>query len=94
MKLWKILVLCLLVLFLGWGIFNLQREKREMKNEYLKIKEITDRLTEENKKTKEQIEYYKNPENLLKASREQSNLKKEGETMIILVPKTSSSTPQ
>jgi predicted nucleotide-binding protein (sugar kinase/HSP70/actin superfamily) len=84
----------LLVLFLGWGIFNLQKEKKEMKNEYLKIKEITDKLTEENKKVKEQVEYYKNSENLLKASREQFNFKNEGEQMIILVPKTSSSTPQ
>lgn len=94
MKFWKILILCGLMLFLGWGIFNLEKEKQEMEREYLKIKEITDKLTEENRKTKEQVEYYKNQENLLKASREQFNLKKEGETLMIIVPKTTSSTPQ
>jgi cell division protein FtsB len=94
MKLWKILILCVLVLFLGWGIFNLEKEKTEMKKEYQKLKEITDKLTEENRRAKEQVEYYKNPENLLKASREQFNFKNEGEQMMIIVPKTTSSTPQ
>jgi len=94
MKFWKILILCVLMIFLGWGIFNLEKEKREMEREYIKIKEVTDKLTEENRKTREQVEYYKNQENLLKASREQFNLKKEGETLMIIVPKTTSSTPQ
>jgi len=94
MKFWKILILCILVIFLGWGIFNLQKEKKEMQSEYLKIKKTVDKLIEENKKAKEQIEYYKNPENRLKASREQFNLKKEGETLMIIVPRASSSTSQ
>ncbi|TSC51947.1 MAG: hypothetical protein LiPW41_714 [Parcubacteria group bacterium LiPW_41] len=94
MKFWKILILCVLMIFLGWGIFNLEKEKREMEREYIKIKEVTDKLTEENRKTREQVEYYKNQENLLKASREQFNLKKEGETLMIIVPKTTSSTPR
>jgi len=94
MKFWKILILCILVLFLGWGVFNLEKEKIEMKKEYIKLKEITDKLYEENKKTQTQIEYYKNQENLLKASREQFNLKKEGETLMIIVPKMASSSTQ
>ncbi|RJQ29274.1 hypothetical protein C4565_02220 [Candidatus Parcubacteria bacterium] len=93
MNIWKFLILIILVIFLGWGIFKLEYEKKGMTQEYLKVKEITDKLFAENQKTKEQIDYYQNPENLLKASREQFNFKNEGEQMIIIVPKVASTTP-
>ena len=91
---WKILFIIVLVLFLGWGIFKLEKEKIEMQKKYLQLKATTDALVEENKRTKEQIEYYKNPENLLKASKERFNFKSEGEKMIIIVPQTSASSSQ
>lgn len=91
MNIWKVIILVILVSFLGWGIYNLEKEKQGLQEEYAKLKEVTDKLKAENDETKSEIEYYKNQENLLKASREQFNLKKEGETMMIIVPMVSSS---
>lgn len=92
MNIWKTIILIVLAVFLGWGILKLEGEKKTMQDEYARIKEITDKLVEENQKTKDQIKYYQNPENLLKASREQFNFKNEGEQMMIIVPGVASST--
>jgi len=94
MNIWKIAILVALMTFLGWGVFNLEKEKQEMMGEYAKLKEVTDKLELENEKTKKEIEYYRNPENLLKASREQFNFKNEGEQMMIIVPQTNASSSQ
>lgn len=82
----KFLMFLALIGLLGWGIYNLTEEKKELSLEVAKLANLINELETENGTLAARIEYYKKPENLLKELREQFNYKMEGEKMIIIVP--------
>lgn len=84
----KPIVLVALVAFLGYTGYTLVRERNKVVKEAANLSEIAKKLSDENTKLESNIEYYKRPENLLKASKAQFNYKAEGEQMIIVVSDT------
>lgn len=91
MNILKPIFIACLVILLGWGLYNLVHEKKALQVELGKLSETTSALEKENTSLRASIEYYKKPENLLKASRSQFNFKQAGEQMMIIVPAASSS---
>ncbi len=89
----KPVILIALVALLGYTGYTLVRERNNVVNETANLAETAKKLSDENAKLQDDIEYYKRPENLLKASKAQFNYKAEGEQMIIVVPDTSTGTP-
>lgn len=87
MKAGKIIILVLIAALLGWGIFNLEKEKNSLRKEAKSLELTLDALKKENDSLLADIEYYKRPENLLKELKSQFNYKEEGEKLIIIVPK-------
>ncbi len=81
------LVIVAVVLILGFGLFKLFREKSELGSEVEKMRAEFQSLAEENKDLAARIEYFKNPENLLKEIKSQFNYREEGEKLIIIVPR-------
>ena len=77
-----------------WGFYRLNGEREIFTEEVKKLQETADSLKRENISLVEKIEYFKNPDNLVKELRAQLNYKKQGENMIIVIPpKTTSTTP-
>lgn len=87
MKWWNYLVLFLIALALGLGIFNLAKERKTLEKETAKLEQKAEDLKKENASLISNLEYYKRPENLLKELKSQFNYKEEGEKLIIIVPK-------
>ena len=91
----KILKIFLFVVILGvlvWGFYRLRSEREIFVEEVKKLRETADSLKKENASLVEKIEYFKNPENLVKELRAQLNYKKQGENMIIVIPPKATST--
>lgn len=86
MRWFKILILAILVSVLGFGLFNLLQEKRKLAKEAESLREIFNTLERENKNLSARIEYFKNPENLLKELKSQFNYREADEGLIIIVP--------
>ncbi len=86
----KPIVLIALVALLGYTGYTLVHERNNVVKETANLADVVKKLSDENAKLQSDIEYYKRPENLLKASRAQFNYKAEGEQMIIVVPDTAS----
>ena len=76
----------MIVLALGWGIFNLNKSKKELETEFNNLESKFLTLEKENKTLAARVEYFKIPENLLKELKAQFNYKEAGEELIIIVP--------
>lgn len=92
MNIVKTAILLVLVALVGYTGYTLVRERSVAAKEAANLAEIANKLSDENAKLESDIEYYKRPENLLKASKAQFNYKANGEQMIIVVPDTTSTT--
>ena len=79
-----------LVALLGYTGYTLIQQRNGVAGEIASLAEVAKKLGDENAKLKRDIEYYKRPENLLKASKAQFNYREAGEQMIIVVPDTAS----
>ena len=90
MPLWKVLVLIIVIALLGWGVYNLVQEKNLLGKEAAELSEVLKSLEEENRTLTSRIEYFQNPENLLKELKSQFNYREEGEGLIIIVPNVTS----
>ncbi len=94
MKFLVIILSCAIIGVLAWGLFQFHKERIALKNEVEALKETADALKKENSYLSDRIEYFKNPENLMKELRSQVNYKKQGENMFIIIPsETTSTTP-
>ncbi len=83
---WKTVIIAVVVILLGIGIYKLWVQNRELE---LDIEDLNASLTdikEENRELEHRINYFKNPENLLKEVKSQFNYREQGEEMIIVVP--------
>lgn len=92
MKAWYIIVVALLCGFLGWGIWTITGDRGMLEAETTELRAKVNALAEENKSLQESIEYYEDPKNLVKELKSQFNYREEGEHLIIVVPRTSSTT--
>lgn len=87
----KSLILILLFVFLAWGVYDLVVEKGSLQGEVNNLSQKVKSLENENKSLAESINYFKNPENLLKELKSQFNYHEVGEKLIIIVPGATSS---
>jgi len=94
MKFVKLFLFLIVLGILVWGFYRLSGERNSLLQEVYKLRETTSALKKENASLGEKIEYFKNPENLVKELRRQLNYKKEGENMIIMIPSKTTSTQQ
>jgi hypothetical protein len=90
MKIWYAIIVVLLCGFLGWGVWTITGDRGTLDAELTDLRAKVQALAEENASLTESIEYYQNPENLLKELKSQFNYREEGEHLIILVPGTTS----
>lgn len=94
MSLWKILIVILIVFFIGAGILNLWKEKRDLKKEGEKLQAELSGLVEGNKKLENEIKYYEDEENLLKEAKSKFNYRAPDEKLFIIVPEAATSTKE
>lgn len=87
MRLLKILILIVIIGFLAWGLFNLERQTVRLETKYNNLKTDAEAIEKENKIINENIEYFKHPENLLKELKSLFNYHEPGEKMIIIPQK-------
>lgn len=92
MKLWQIILFSFLIAFLGWGFYGLRQERASVGAEVNELFARVEALKKENTELKSDIEYYQNPENLVKELKSQFNYRAPDEKMLILVPSGSSTT--
>lgn len=92
MKIAFAVVLFIVVVFVGWNIFNFLGQEHALNQD---LSDAEARLTAaklQEANLEEEAQYLSNPANLEKELRAQFNYKKPGETMIIIVPAQASST--
>ncbi len=68
-------------------------ERRSLSREVNELKSEFQALQEENQELTARIEYFKNPENLLKEIKSQFNYREQGEGLIIIVPNATATRP-
>ena len=86
-------LLAIVLIFVGIRVFSLLSEEHSLEQN---MTDIQTRLTQEKAQEadlQEEMQYLSNPANLEKELRSQFNYKKPGETMVIIVPATTSTTP-
>ncbi len=86
-------IILVLVALLGVTGYTLLEQRNGAVAEIGELSAAVKKLSDENDGLKRDIEYYKNPANLLKVSKARFNYKADGEQMIIVVPETASTTP-
>ncbi len=82
----KISALIIIIGFLGWGLFNLRSQSRDLETKTKNLQTNAAALEKENQTFKDNIEYYSHPENLLKESKSLFNYRQPGEKMMIIIP--------
>lgn len=80
------ILLVLVVSALGWQLYQLYGQSRELSAALGEIRGKAEEFQEENSRFNADLEYFANPENLEKELRSRFNYKKPGEKLIILVP--------
>lgn len=87
---WKAGILVAVIGLLGWGVSDIVLRGRELQQEESKLSERLESIEEENALLAAEIEYYRNPENLIKELKSQFNYREGGEKLIIIVPESTS----
>ncbi len=90
---WRYLIFAVIIVLLGWGIYGVVLEKGALSDDADLLRAELAALEGENHSLESDISYYANPENLVKALKEQFNYRAPDEKLIILVsPSTSTGT--
>lgn len=77
------------LVFLGWGIYQLSVQRFALEKRAGELKAQVDALKDSAEKTRAEIDYFSNQENLEKEAKSQFNFRKPDEKLIIIVPGTS-----
>lgn len=88
---WRYLIFLVIIALLGWGIVDVMAEKGKFSASADDLRTELDALDSENRTLESDITYYMNPENLVKALKEQFNYRAPDEKLIILVSPASRS---
>lgn len=89
MKVWKTIAIVAVVGVVGFGVYNLWLENKEMDKELQRISETYEELKSENRNIKDQIDHFENTDNLKEEARKNFNYKEPEEKMMIIVPGSS-----
>ncbi|MFH1162423.1 MAG: septum formation initiator family protein [Candidatus Jorgensenbacteria bacterium] len=92
MKPWMWGVLAVMVVLLGWGVYTLASEQNALESDWEGLQATLVALQSENASLREKIEYFRQPENLLKEVKSQFNYTEAGEKLLIIIPPASTST--
>jgi cell division protein FtsB len=83
----KIILIVGLLGFVAWGILNFEIQNRQLQNKINNLKTSASVLEKENQSLKENIEYFSQPDNLMKELKSLFNYRQPGEKMMIIVPR-------
>jgi cell division protein FtsB len=83
----KIVLIVGLLGLVGWGLLNLEIQNRQLQNKTASLQTKAGALEKENQSLKENIEYFSQPENLMKELKSLFNYRQPGEKMMIIVPR-------
>jgi cell division protein FtsB len=86
MRFLRLLIIIAVVGLLSWGFYDLHNERKTFQREVNELRLKKESLEAENKSLEENIEYFKNPKNLIKELKSKFNYREEGEKLIIIVP--------
>jgi len=78
-------IVLIIVSLLGAGGYNLVQTNKTLEKKVIELTEEARKIKEENKKLTSQIEYLKNPHNLLKEIKSNFNYREADEKLIIIV---------
>lgn len=92
MKIAAIVVLSLFLIILGVQVFSFVGQEWQLGGQLADIQANLTKAQTQETDLQEEVQYLSNPENLEKELRERYNYKKPGETMVIIVPATTSTT--
>lgn len=81
-----IIVLGTILILLGWEIYNLNAKRVALRRNLEEIGGDVGALEAESQKLRADLEYFADPENLIKELKSKFNYKKPGEKLIIVVP--------
>lgn len=83
---WQKIIIILIVLFLGYGLYGLIIQNSELSSELEELTMRLNSLESENSDLKRDIDHYQHPENLIKIFKQHFNYRQRGEELIIIVP--------
>ena len=86
MNWWRTIIVAVIVVVMGAGIYGLMKEKSGLNEEVAGLRDEFQKLEQENRELNARIEYFASPENLLKEIKSQFNYREQGEGLIIIVP--------
>lgn len=89
----RIAILFFLIAFVGWGVYGLIQEHSSLDGEVEILRERSNKIKEENTLTAGRIDFFKNPDNLVKELKSQKNVVAPGESLIIVIPPKATTTP-
>jgi cell division protein FtsB len=90
MKIAGIVALSLVLIFVGVQVYSFMSQEGQLGNDLADVQASLVKAQTEETSLQEEDQYLSNPTNLEKEIRERFNYKKPGETMVIIVPATSS----
>ena len=93
MKLWIAILFGIIVAVLGWGVYYLKQERSALQGDVDALRGKVDALKSDNKRLASDIEYLKNPENLVKELKAQFNYRAPDEKLLIIVPSPTGTRP-
>jgi cell division protein FtsB len=91
MKIAAIVVLSLFIIIVGVQVFSFVRQEWSLGSELADVQANLTKAQVQETSLQEENQYLSNPANLEKELRARFNYKKPGETMVIIVPATSTS---
>lgn len=91
MDVWKWIIFGVIVLVIGWGLYSLMSAKGELSAQVSKLSAQLSGLQKENQDLSSKVEYFKNPDNLVKELKSQTNYKLPDEKLIIITSGATSS---
>ncbi|MGD1003485.1 MAG: septum formation initiator family protein [Minisyncoccia bacterium] len=92
MKIASIIILSLFIIIVGVQVFSFVRQEWSLGSELADVQQNLTKAQAQETSLQEETQYLSNPENLEKELRARFNYKKPGETMVIIVPSTISTT--
>lgn len=92
MKIASIVVLSLFLVVIGVQVFSFVRQEWQLGSQLADVQTNLAKAQAQETSLEEEVQYLSNPANLEKELRARFNYKKPGETMIIIVPSTTSTT--
>ena len=83
MEKWRWAIYALVVLLIGWGLYSLDSSRSSMKNEAEDLSSQLSVSQNEKQNLLDEIDYLKNPDNLVNKLKEQTSYRKPDEKLII-----------